>query len=55
VRVEFKSVSDTETSPADTPKLPATGTDLDKRAVDTVRVLAADAVQKSATATPAPR
>ena len=37
------------------PHHPDDWTDLDTRAVDTVRVLAADAVQRSETATPARR
>ncbi|AOS63154.1 transketolase [Actinoalloteichus hymeniacidonis] len=43
---EFVSVSD-DLSRLTTPQLPADWSDLDRRAVDTVRVLAADAVQRT--------
>jgi transketolase len=44
---EFRSVSDTDdVTRLTTPHLPDDWTELDRRAVDTIRVLAADAVQK---------
>jgi transketolase len=44
---EFRSVPDTDDlTRLTTPQLPDDWTDLDRRAVDTIRVLAADAVQK---------
>ncbi|HEX5119397.1 MAG TPA: transketolase [Pseudonocardiaceae bacterium] len=45
---ELQSVSDTDDlTRLTTPRLPDDWTDLDRRAVDTIRVLAADAVQKT--------